>query len=134
MTAEKITEQLQGKLSDRASIDMLIQIFEEMCELPADGEQDELLYETGTFDFTGEKRFYFSLTRQLDGENDEPVQIQLEITYCPSDENKKFSETLWLSNNPGSRKKFFSKVKKSKAYIWAAKVPYVETIARLEQC
>lgn len=134
MKAEKIAEQLQNKISDRASIDSLIQIFEEICALPSDGEQDELLYETGTFDFTGKDLFYFSLTRQLDGEEDEPVQIQLEITFYPSDENKKFSNTLWFSNKPKSRKKFFGKVKKSKAYLWAETVPYIEAIARLEQC
>ena len=40
------------------SLDELIDAFAAMCKLPV-GEPDDLLFETGTFDFTGKKLFYF---------------------------------------------------------------------------
>lgn len=53
---------LESIISIGMSIDEIIGAFEKWYH-PME-EDESLLFETGTFDFTGEKLFYFSLTKQ----------------------------------------------------------------------
>lgn len=76
----------------------LVDVFEKMCEIPIDGvckEDDISLFETGTYEFTGEPMFNFSMTRQYPDGNDEYFQIRLVVLYKPSDKNKHLECTEW---------------------------------------
>lgn len=86
-------KELESIISIGMSIDEIIGAFEKWYR-PME-EEDALLFETGTFRFTGEKLFYFSLTKQFPSEDDEYYQIHMDILYTPDDENKKFSGTFW---------------------------------------
>lgn len=59
----KSAEELKNAIIDGMNIDEIISTFEKWYQ-PMD-EDDSLLFETGTFDFTGEKLFYFSLAKQI---------------------------------------------------------------------
>lgn len=89
----KSAEELERVISDGMSIDEIIGAFEKWYH-PME-EDESLLFETGTFDFTGEELFYFSFTKQFPNEDDEYYQIHMDILYEPDDENKKFSDTFW---------------------------------------
>ncbi len=93
----------------------LVGVFEDMCKIPVDVESDMLLYETGTYTFSGKEHFYFSLVRQFsdNGEGDFK-QLQMNILYEPSEYTKDFKLTIWNTDIEGN---FFDFIKKSDAYI-----------------
>ena len=95
------------------SLDELIDAFAAMCKLPV-GDPDDLLFETGTFDFTGKKLFYFSLVRQFRFQDeDEFVQLHLDVRYAPAPATKRLSCTEWSSL---TERDFFDLVR-SPAYL-----------------
>jgi hypothetical protein len=64
-----LLEFLNNNISSDNTIDEIINVFEEMCKTPI--EDDLLLLEYGTYNFTGEKLFYFDLVRQYpDGDGE----------------------------------------------------------------
>lgn len=59
-----------------------------------------LLFETGTFDFTGEKKYYISLVcqfelRYADGEFDHFEQLQCELACTPDESLSDKNAVLW---------------------------------------
>lgn len=86
-------EYLQSAVTDKMSLEDIINTFDKMCNMPI--EDDTILFETGTFDFTGSEMFYFSLVRQFPNEEDEYYQIHVDVMYRPSEKNKVFSEATW---------------------------------------
>ena len=104
---------LRNSLKEGMALDELIDAFAAMCKLPV-GDPDDLLFETGTFDFTGKKLFYFSLVRQFRfRDEDEFVQLHLDIRYAPSPATKRLSCTEWSSLTEGD---FFDLVRSSAAF------------------
>ena len=67
----------------------IVKAFEEMCEEQIDN--DMILFETGTFSFTGEPLFYFSLVRQFPNDDDEYYQIHVDVLFKPNITNHEFS-------------------------------------------
>lgn len=86
-------EFLENSITKEMNIDEIVDVFEQWCQ-PME-EEDMLLFETGTFGFTGEKLFYFSLVKQFPNDDDEFFQIHIDVMYKPSVENKNFSQTFW---------------------------------------
>lgn len=87
-------EYLQKEIKENMSVKDIVDIFEQACQ-PM-GEEDMILFETGTYDFTGEELFYFSLVKQFPMEDDDEFyQIHVDILYKPCDENKSFHKTVW---------------------------------------
>ncbi len=113
----KALEFLKDSISQSMQLTELIEVFEKMCQIAIDGvnEDDEmLLFETGTFSFSGPEMFHFSLVRQFPNEDEEYFQLHLEILYEPSDINKSFSEPIWNDDVEGD---FFEFIRSSDAYL-----------------
>ncbi len=100
---EELVAYLKNKITNDSSLSSIVDTFEEMCHIPL--EEDLLLFETGTYDFTGEQQFYFSLVRQFpheDEDNDEYYQLHVDVLYPPSQKNEKFRKATWNMDIEGS--------------------------------
>ena len=64
-----------------------------MCNMPL--KEDMILFETGTYSFTGKPMFNFSLVRQFPNDEEEYYQIHVDVLYIPTEENKDFQRTIW---------------------------------------
>lgn len=116
---------LRDMVRDGMTLDELIDAFEKMCELDV-GEPDMLLFETGTYDFTGKKMYHFDLVRQFDFlGGDELVQLHLTVLYEPSPKLSLLRKIHWGEPEDGS---FFAVVRGSMAYRAVKSLP----IARME--
>lgn len=103
---------LRDSVKEGMTLEELIDAFSRMCAIGV-GEPDDLLFETGTFSFTGEKLFYFSLVRQFQFlDEDEYVQLHLDVRYQPSPATALLQKTEW--GQVGGE--FFERVKNSSAY------------------
>lgn len=108
---EMILEQ-KGFSKDKPDVEKAVSAFMEFSKCKFDCEMDEMLWETGTFGFTGTKLYQFSLVRQFQlEEEDEFWQLHLVLMY---EEEPKISdpyECLWESEGD-----FFDKILNSEAY------------------
>lgn len=92
----------------------IVKAFEKMCSIPIDN--DLILFETGTYSFTGESLFYFSLVRQFPNNDGEYYQIHTDILYKPDKRNKKLHNTVWSDSIKGD---IFEYIRNSKAFEYA---------------
>jgi hypothetical protein len=80
--------------------DLFIDFAEVPFAVPEVADADGLLYQFGTYAFTGEPTFYLDLVRQFAVfGSDEYVQIHLELQFEPSDDLAalgQHSEWFWL--------------------------------------
>ena len=121
---------LRESIQDGMTVDEMIDAFAEMCKIPV-GEPDDLLFETGTYNFTGENLFYFSLVRQFQFLNeDEYVQLHLDILYPPSAKTALLVRTTWDTGVEGD---FFEMVKSSLAYRVVQDLSPVRVDVRVEE-
>lgn len=109
---DKLCEMLKKDLPTPLTLAGCVDAFERMCAVPMESETDMLLFETGTFHFTGEKQFYFCLVRQCDGEDDEFTQLHLELLYAPTPDTAELMGTRWSTETED----FFGAVRESEAY------------------
>ncbi len=110
-TKESLLEYLQNRISDKSSLEHIVDVFEEMCSIPV--AEDMILFETGTYSFTGESMFHFSLVRQFPNDEDEYYQIHVDVLYLPEEGNKDFEQTTW---NEDVEDNIFNYIKKSQEY------------------
>ena len=121
---------LNDSIRDGMSLDEMIDAFSRMCETSV-GEPDDLLFETGIFDFTGEKKFHFSLVRQFQFlDSNEYVQLHLEILYSSRPLLKLFYSTKWGKPSDGS---FFENVRNSPAYKAVNNLPIAGVVVRIDE-
>lgn len=71
---------------------------------------ESILFETGTYSFTGKPMFNFSLVRQFPNDEEEYYQIHVDVLYIPTEENKDFQRTIW---NEDIEEDIFSYIKKA---------------------
>ena len=90
---EKVVEYLKNAITDKMILKDVVNIFEKVCQ-PMN-EDDMILFETGTYSFTGEKLFLFSLVKQIPAEDDEYYQLHIDVLYQPDAENRKLNTTVW---------------------------------------
>lgn len=109
----KPLEFLKDKIKPGMMLPELVDIFEEMCRIPIQDDV-QIFLETGAFDFTGETKFYFSLTRQYPNGEDEYFQLQMDVLFPLTDKNKHLNDTTWDSDVEGD---FFRCVRSSRAYL-----------------
>ena len=109
-----LLEFLNNNISSDNTIDEIINVFEEMCKTPI--EDDLLLLEYGTYDFTGEKLFYFDLVRQYPDGDGEYYQLRVSVTFSPDKENRKLNDTFWSDD---TEENFFDYIRKSSGYNYA---------------
>lgn len=108
---------LKSNIANKNNLEDLVSAFEDMCKVPLEDvleEDDAVLFETGTYDFTGEPLFYFSLVRQFPNDDEEYYQIHLDVLYTPTDLNKKYNQTKWSF---GGEIDIFDYVRKSEEFI-----------------
>ena len=112
-------KQLKEVINEDASVQDIVDRFEEMCREPMDN--DMILFESGTFSFTGEELFCFSLVRQFPNEEEEYYQIHVEVLFETNDENKTLSESVW---NEDIEENIFEYVRKSESFSYAISDTY----------
>ncbi len=108
---------LKKSVAGKTNLEELVSAFEDMCKIPLkniDVDDDGVLFETGTFSFTGEPLFYFSLVRQFPNEEEEYCQIHLDILYAPSELTKDFNQSEWCF---GGENNIFGYIRNSKEYL-----------------
>lgn len=112
-------KQLKEVINEDASVQDIVDRFEEMCREPMDN--DMILFESGTFSFTGEELFCFSLVRQFPNEEEEYYQIHVDVLFETNDENKTLSESVW---NEDIEENIFEYVRKSESFSYAISDTY----------
>ena len=121
---------LRDSIKDGMTLDEMIDAFVAMCRLSV-GDPDDLLFETGTYNFTGKKLFYFSLVRQFQYKcGDEYIQLHLDICYTPSPATARICDTEWGSLLEGD---FFDMVRSSTAYAKVKDQPIASIEVRIEE-
>lgn len=110
-TKESLLKYLQNRITDKSSLEDIVNVFEEMCSIPI--KEDMILFETGIYSFTGESMFHFSLVRQFPNGEDEFYQIHIDVLYAPAEENNNFEQTTW---NEEIEENIFCYIKKSQEF------------------
>ena len=117
---EKLINFLKDKITDKISFEEIVNVFEQMCNIPL--EEDMIFFETGTFTtFADEPMFQISLVRQFSNEDEEFYQIPVDILYESDNENKMMSESICdedLSEN------IFTYIRNSKIFAYAKNKKY----------
>lgn len=88
--------------SDRPDSRIALQVFQAFAEIPVACADDALLFQAGTYDFTGPELFSLYLTRQFtheeeDGEYGGMEQLHCIIYYEPTPELRGLARNLWSS-------------------------------------
>lgn len=121
---------LRDSIQDGMTLSQMIDAFEKMCEISV-GDPDHLLFETGTYDFTGEKMFHFDLVRQFKFmDPDEYVQLHLEVLYTPSLKTALLHRTTWAAPEDGT---FFETVKSSRDYMVVKDLPIAKVHVHIDE-
>ncbi len=118
---DKLVEYLKKNINDKMAIEDIVDVFEKMCQFTI--ENDMILFETGTFDFTGEPLFYFSLVRQFPNDEEEYFQIHVDVLYKPTSENKVFQKAVW---NEDLSENIFDYIRNSQAFAYAKNTEYIQ--------
>ena len=117
---DKLINFLKDKITDKISLEQIVNVFEQMCNIPL--EEDMILFETGIFTtFGDEPMFQISLVRQFPNEDEEFYQIHVDILYESDNENKMMIESIWdedLSEN------IFTDIRNSKVFAYAKNKKY----------
>ena len=124
---------LKAEAAGKTTLPALVDVFEKMCELPIENVSDAdimILFETGTYTFTGKPLFYFSLVRQYPDEEDEFYQLRLELLYEPSETTAPFSRTDW---DIDLKENIFDHFRKSAEYIALKDEPIYKISVYLNQ-
>ena len=98
---------LKKEISNEMPLESIVNVFEKMCEIPADDEM--ILFETGTFPFTGKSQFYFSLVRQIPDGEGEYIQLHAE-------KNSEFEQMVWSDEFYGLEENIFDYIRKSDVF------------------
>lgn len=112
-------DMLKREITEKMSLHEIVDAFERMCRIPI--ADDMILFETGTFSFTGEPLFYFSLVRQFPNAEEEYYQIHVDVLYTPDSTNQAFSFNVWDIN---IEENIFDSIRKSEAFIYSKSKPY----------
>lgn len=127
-TKESLLQYLQNRISDKSSLEDIVTVFEEMCSIPI--EEDMILFETGTYSFTGEPMFNFSLVRQFPNDEEEYYQIHVDVLYLPAEGNEGFEQTTW---NEDIEENIFNYIKKSQEYNFCKNIEFSKVEIYLDE-
>ena len=87
---------LKQALVSQMNLPELINAFERVVSSAEGLEENELLFETGNYDFNGPKQLYFSLTLQWpNNEDDEYVQLRMDILFPQMDIGSEEGNSMW---------------------------------------
>ena len=125
------SEFLQEATTNKNNLDELISVFEKMCDIPIEGEEEKMiLFETGTYSFTGTPMFHFSLVRQYPNEEEEYYQLHLDIMFDPTSSNNSFQQTTWSFEINES---IFEHIRNSKEYSALKDIPVAKIDVFLDE-
>lgn len=110
---ESLVKYLQSRISDGSSLEDIVNAFEDMCNIPI--KEDMILFETGTYSFTREPMFEFSLVRQFPNDEDEYYQLHINVLYIPTKENMIFEQTTW---NEDIEENIFDYIRKTPVFAY----------------
>lgn len=114
-----LVEFLKHEITEQMSLEEIVAVFERMCGIPM--KEDMILFETGTFSFTGEPQFLFSLVRQFPNDEEEYYQIHVIVLYKPTMENSMFQEVTW---NEDLNENIFDYIRNSQVFASVKKDAY----------
>lgn len=117
---DQLVKYLESNITDKMAIEDIVRVFEEMCQIPV--ENDMILFETGTYNFTGVPLFYVSFVRQFPNDEEEYFQVHVDIQYEPTDENQAFQEAVW---NEDLNENIFDYIRTSQAFSYAKRNKYI---------
>lgn len=106
---------LKKNINEKMSLSEIVDVFEKMCARPIDN--DMLLFETGTYEFSEGIYFFFNLVRQFPNEDEEYYQIHVDIMYKPDSGNQGFQAAVWNEDIEGD---FFDYIRSSKAFEYSS--------------
>ena len=112
--AEDSLSFLQSHIDDSMTFGEIADVFAELCAHPTANE--EILFEAGTYTFTGKPMFTVSLARQIPDGEDEYYQIRAEFLFRPDADNAGITETMWLDPKDEDA---FSAARRSVAFVYA---------------
>ena len=118
----------KDEITDKISLENIVDIFERMCDIPV--EDDMILFETGTFSFTDEPLFQFSLVRQFPNDDEEFYQIHVDVFYKPTSENALFNEAIW---DEDVNENIFDYIRKSQVFTSCKNKEYIKTEVYLDE-
>lgn len=125
---ERLLEYLKSRIFDNSSLADIVNVFEKMCSIPI--KDDMILFETGTYSFTGEPMFYFSLVRQFPGCEEEFYQIHVDVLYVPTEETKAFVQSTW---NWDIKDSIFHHIRNSQEFEFCNGIKYSKTEIYLDE-
>ena len=124
-----LLEYLKSNISTDNTLDEIINVFEEMCEIPI-VEDDLLMNEYGVYNFTGKGWFYYDLVRQYPDGEGEFYQIKVSVMFSPDKENRLLYKTLWSDDTD---EYFFDYIRKSNGYDYASTHKIESVDIRIDQ-
>lgn len=102
-----------GFNENRPDPNLAWRVFREFAAVPVIAADDALLFQCGTYDFTGREQFHWNLTRQFsleeEGEYAGMEQLQLTVLYEPAAELRPLEASVWSSDFE-SLEEFFAEV------------------------
>ena len=119
---------LKTRIADSASFSEITDAFAELCAAPT--ADDEILFEAGTYTFTGEPMFTVSLARQIPDGADEFYQIRAELSFRPDTENAGIEELKWLDPTDEDA---LAAVRQSAAFAYAETHTAVSVDLRIDE-
>lgn len=85
------------------------------CDITNDG--DMLLFEWGTYSFTGQKEFQINITRQfILSREDEPYQLSLRFTFPINERNQSWNAGSFWCHGPEEVHAFLSQIENNLAF------------------
>lgn len=94
----KVLKFLNSNVNPNMTLLSIVDTFGRMCRMNIECEDEMFLFESGTQLRNGRKSFVFSMVRQFNCGNDEPVQLHLDVAYRLTDKNEDVSECSWHNN------------------------------------
>ncbi len=108
----------------------LVDTFEEMSRLPVGSDDDTLLFETVTDNFTGIELFFFTLIRQYPNPEGGYFHLHMDVIYEPNEANQHFTCAISSRETEGG---FFDFVRRSPAYLSAQNERIVKVSVYLDE-
>lgn len=89
---------LNTNINPNMSLLSIVDTFGRMCRMDIGCEDEMFLFESGSQVRNGQKNFLFSMVRQLNCGDDEPIQLHLDVAYRLTDKNESISECSWCNS------------------------------------
>lgn len=113
------------------ALSQLVDTFEEMCRIPVGSDDDTVLFETTTDNFTGIELFFFTLIRQYPNPAGGHYHLHMDVIYEPNEANQHFHTTV---NQRGlGAEDIFTYVRQSPAYLSAQNERIVKVSVYLDE-